>query len=797
MRHRYQILVYAWQAVFLTTLAAQAAPLTTNAAWTWIKGSNLINQPGIYGTQGVADPANLPGARREAITWTGADGTFWLLGGWGLANNSGYLNDLWQCDPATTNWTWIRGSSNINQYAVYGTWAVEDAYNIPGARCGAAAWTDASGALWLFGGYGYAAAGDSGHLNDLWRFNPNTWNWTWVKGLAGTNSNGTYGYQGEPRDINTPGARVGAAACKDASGALWLFGGWGYDCFGDEGALNDLWKFDPATSNWTWMKGANLINQNGTYYMSDAENTPGARSGAALWADDSGALWLFGGWGYPAAGGPSLLNDLWCFSPATTNWYFTKGNSVVNQPGIYGTSGVPAQVNKVGARQLFGLQKDAYNSVLLFGGWGYAAAGEAGQLNDLWQLDRANIAWAWMKGSDATNQSGVYGVRGVPARANTPGARAYSVSWMSISGALWIFGGEGYDAAGSSGLLGDMWKYDNFSVEPTPTPPTPPPPTPTPPPPEIAITNPAAASAAAVDSLSCDLSGTASTNVVGAMRWTNGLTGGSGAFPATASWSVANITVGEGNNLLTVFGSNSVGVSTSAAVTLTVPWSKPLAADYDGDRRADPAAYIGTNLYIWHSMFNYSRMGPLPYGVEGALPAASDFDGDGMADPAAYVGINWYAWLSSSGHGRVGPYAYGIAGALPVAADFDGDWIGDVAVYAGTDWTAWLSLSGYAQGGPYAYGIAGAIPAAADFDGDRRADPAVYSGTDWTAWLSGSGYAQVGPYSYGFAGAIPMAADFDGDGLGDVAVSHNRQWYAWLSSMGYVQIGPYDFNLQE
>jgi uncharacterized delta-60 repeat protein len=316
-------------------------------------------------------------------------------------------------------------------------------------------------------------------------------------------------------------------------------------------------------------------------------------------------------------------------------------------------------------------------------------------------------------------------------------------------------------------------------------------------PPAVAITSLVGTVTAAVDAVACSLSGTANSNVVGVLQWTNSLTGENGTLATAATWSVTGITLREGTNVFTVSASNIIGTVASDSASLVVPWSKPLAADYDGDRLADPAAYIGTNLYVWPSRFNYAKMGPLPYGVEGALPAAADFDGDRQADPAAYAGVDWYAWMSAAGYARVGPYSYGIAGALPVAADFDGDGIGDVAVYAGTDWTAWLSGSGYIQEGPYSYGMAGATAVAADFDGDGLADPAVYSGTNWTAWLSGSGYAQVGPYSYGFTGAVPIAADFDGDGFGDVAVSHNRQWYAWLSSMGYVQIGPYAFNLQE
>jgi len=31
--------------------------------WTWMHGDNFINSPGVFGTQGVADPANKPRIR--------------------------------------------------------------------------------------------------------------------------------------------------------------------------------------------------------------------------------------------------------------------------------------------------------------------------------------------------------------------------------------------------------------------------------------------------------------------------------------------------------------------------------------------------------------------------------------------------------------------------------------------------------------------------------------------------------------------------------------------------------------
>jgi len=35
--------------------------------WTWVSGSDLINQPGVYGHMGVASPSNAPGARYGSI----------------------------------------------------------------------------------------------------------------------------------------------------------------------------------------------------------------------------------------------------------------------------------------------------------------------------------------------------------------------------------------------------------------------------------------------------------------------------------------------------------------------------------------------------------------------------------------------------------------------------------------------------------------------------------------------------------------------------------------------------------
>jgi hypothetical protein len=42
--------------------------------WTWMKGDSLPGSTAVYGTQGVPDAANTPGAMYEAYNWTDLDG---------------------------------------------------------------------------------------------------------------------------------------------------------------------------------------------------------------------------------------------------------------------------------------------------------------------------------------------------------------------------------------------------------------------------------------------------------------------------------------------------------------------------------------------------------------------------------------------------------------------------------------------------------------------------------------------------------------------------------------------------
>jgi N-acetylneuraminic acid mutarotase len=294
---------------------------TTTRQWTWISGGNGNNASGVYGTQGTAAAGNVPGARQSASSWTDSAGNLWLFGGVGYSASgaAGNLSDLWRYTPSSGQWTWISGGNADNAAGVYGTQATAAASNVPGARYSATSWIDSSGNLWLFGGYGYDSIGGVGRLNDLWRFSTSSAQWTWIGGENDANAIGVYDTLGTASVSNVPGARYSASSWIDAAGNLWLFGGYGYDASGGVGNLNDLWRYDPTTLQWTWVSGGYEDNASGSYGTqgtASVTNVPGARSSVSAWIDSSGNFWLFGGVGYDSAGVLGDLNDLWQYNPS-------------------------------------------------------------------------------------------------------------------------------------------------------------------------------------------------------------------------------------------------------------------------------------------------------------------------------------------------------------------------------------------------------------------------------------------------------------------------------------------------
>ena len=149
----------------------------------------------VYGTRGVAAPTNIPGGRAYPNGWSDASGNHWLFGGYAFdaMQKQGLFSDVWMFSPSTKQWTWESGSSTGDNSPVFGSKGSAAAGNVPGGREYSVSWSNPAGDVWIFGGYGTAAATGSGNLNDLWKFSISTKQWTWLAGSQGAETIGIYG----------------------------------------------------------------------------------------------------------------------------------------------------------------------------------------------------------------------------------------------------------------------------------------------------------------------------------------------------------------------------------------------------------------------------------------------------------------------------------------------------------------------------------------------------------------------------------------------------------------------------
>jgi len=436
-----------------------------------MKGDSTIYPAAIYGTQGIADNLNQPG-QGGGHCWKDVLGKFWLY--------VPAFCDVWKYDLLTNQWTWLKGDSSVKQ-PLYGMKGISNPNNKPGARSGSVSWGDGVGNLWIFGGARNDMSGNRILLNDLWKYEPSTNQWTWISGDSTGNSLGIYGTQGVEASINKPGGRQ-AGLCNsswvDNSGNLWLFGGLGYGFSNTGGDLNDLWKYNPSTNQWTWINGDYTVNKYGIYGtqgITSTSNKPGGRFSSLAWYEGAN-FFIFGGYGYSSSGIEGWLNDLWKYDLSINQWTWIKGDNSINQYGIYGIQGIANAINKPGSRNIGATWVDNSANLWLFGGSGFANSGYHDLLNDLWKYDPSLNQWTWMKGDSILDKNGVYGTKGISAAINKPGSRQLRGSWKDDSGNFWLFGesglaasgnhksGQGIYGSGTGGNLNDLWKLGSLGT---------------------------------------------------------------------------------------------------------------------------------------------------------------------------------------------------------------------------------------------------------------------------------------------------------------------------------------------
>ncbi|MBP6455136.1 MAG: gliding motility-associated C-terminal domain-containing protein [Chitinophagaceae bacterium] len=351
-------------------------------------------------------------------------------------------------------WVWMKGDNTTSSAGNYGTKGVSSPTNEPEARYQCAYWIDKQGDFWVFGGYG-----NSGCINDMWRYKISTNEWTWMNGPQGTtNPSGVYGTKGVPSPLNYPDAiGFGSNCWTDSAGFLWLFGGAG----GVNPNCDNLWKYNTTTNEWTWVNGSGIGgNTTGAVYGTKgvyaSTNSPnGLQEVKSGWVIGN-ELWMFGGMGQMGTS-----NNLWSYNISTDQWAWQSGGQGVST-GNFGTKGVSSPTNLPPGRGSYTKWKDGKNNLFIFGGIDFSITG---MRNDVWKFDMLTKEWTWVSGTNVIDDPGTFPNYCDPKVTEIPSSRYENQSAQTASScvnAFWTFGG--FITTGSS-FHNDLWLFNTENYE--------------------------------------------------------------------------------------------------------------------------------------------------------------------------------------------------------------------------------------------------------------------------------------------------------------------------------------------
>lgn len=332
------------------------------------------------------------------------------------------------------SWWLVDGGNAKNQVGRYSL----NAY--PGARAGAVSGytlSEGKATLWLFGGFGAAFFEAKGYLSDLWRFNTQQQRYENRVYAARTSLMipSIYGAYGDFNRGSWPGGRAFSSTFTDTSGRMWIYGGEGVSWAPERsGLLDDVFVFDaslpsstpaPSSSQTPSQDSSATLNVGRFAFMFGSQGTfatpnissqnaslatPGGRSrmaydtwspGLAGRATSGGSKGVvFGGYIYANY---TSSNDVWVLDFATTTWenYFQGcQNASWGDLGVENVDNCPPRL--VGSSAV--IVNDYF---YVFGGYSDNKTGTY-LSNAVWRFNLNSKMWAWISGSSAFNEPGIY-----------------------------------------------------------------------------------------------------------------------------------------------------------------------------------------------------------------------------------------------------------------------------------------------------------------------------------------------------------------------------------------------------
>ncbi|KAL2911316.1 hypothetical protein HK105_209205, partial [Polyrhizophydium stewartii] len=253
----------------------------------------------------------------------------------------------------------------------------------------------------------------------------------------------SFGTRGVPSASNWPPARFEHAMAASSNGDIFVHGGGTKASILalDTGHLNDLWRFSPATGQWTWLSG-NADSPAPKMGVPTATSWPHTRRQHVMWADDNGVVFVFGGV-YLDLAIARANNELWSFDTKTGLWTWLSGGlTTPDAYANYGTRGVGTASTRPGGRAGAAVCRGKGSDlVYLFGGDGLGDGFlKDGKFNDVWTYNLRNNIWTWVGGEKASNPSINKGTPNVESAATRPPGTSDAQCWVDdATGLVHVF----------------------------------------------------------------------------------------------------------------------------------------------------------------------------------------------------------------------------------------------------------------------------------------------------------------------------------------------------------------------
>ncbi|KAI3659304.1 hypothetical protein MP638_003520 [Amoeboaphelidium occidentale] len=431
--------------------------------WTWWGGETYRTGAVYPPSRGVYLASNKVGSRHYSGMFVDdLKNAAYVFGGYTYSDYElGYdrTNDLWKCDfsrDASSAWTWIHGSNQVEAVGVYTSIGDTNSSIYPGSRGEFIYFYDSDlRKFFIIGGIGKTIYPYFGYLNDLWSYDVDTNMFTWIGGTTELDEMPVFVPMEESDTTNIGGLQVAAFAYSHNDKLLYIFGG-----DGSGYTSNTLWRYRVSNNRFTalWSSSTNEFSIIESYGALSSGNKPGLRRTASMIVTHDNLLFVTGGCGpLPIRGSMdttwACTSETWMYNITAGMWAFVGGSPYAYDPGNYTVDSRYAYpAAKISPNWLYDAGR---NQILLQGGDYTDANIDFYECSDEWLFDVQTFTWDLVINDTCSKIAPKYGTYRVQSSQNRPGWRGGSAFFSSMN-ASYIFGGQDN---------GDLWKLQFAAPE--------------------------------------------------------------------------------------------------------------------------------------------------------------------------------------------------------------------------------------------------------------------------------------------------------------------------------------------